>query len=78
MVCHVHFGGLVGYSEEVIISLASSLGMEYGLPSGNSTSSLKSPPSQSVFSLPGMPHSHFFKSRVPVVVLAGLAKKPKG
>lgn len=34
-------------------------------PSGNATSSLNRPPSHSVLSLPGMEHSHFFRSNVP-------------
>ena len=47
------------------------------LPSGNETSSLKSPPSHTVFSFPGTPHSHFFRSMTPFV-RAGFAKNPKG
>lgn len=40
--------------------------------------SLNRPPSQMVFSLPGIPHSHTFRSRVPAAVRAGLAQKPNG
>jgi len=47
-------------------------------PSGNVTSSLNSPPSQIVFSLPGTPHSQALRSRMPWAFLTGLAKKPKG
>lgn len=35
------------------------------LPSGNCMVSLNNPPSQIVFSLPGMPHSQFLRSRTP-------------
>jgi hypothetical protein len=48
------------------------------VPSGNKTSSLNSPPSQTVLSFPGTPHSHLFKSKSPCWVRAGFAKKPKG
>lgn len=48
------------------------------IPSGNRTSNLKRPPSHRVLSFPGIPHSHFFKSNIPVGVRTGLAKKPNG
>ena len=47
-------------------------------PSGKVTSSLKRPPSHKVFSLPGIPHSHLFRSSTPCPVRCGLAKNPKG
>lgn len=62
----LHLGGFVGYSAhrrsvEVLV-----LERRHGrIPSGKMTSSLNRPVSQIVFSLPGMQHSHFFKSRVP-------------
>jgi hypothetical protein len=49
-----------------------------GYSSGNVTSSLKRPPSQIVFSLPGTPQSHFFRSIMPFAPRMGFAKKPKG
>ena len=48
------------------------------LPSGNCTSSLNSPPSQIVLSLPGIAQSHRLRSRVPCGVFIGRATKPKG
>lgn len=48
------------------------------VPSGNANSNLNNPPSHNVLSLPGIPHSHFFKSRMPAGVRTGFAKKPKG
>lgn len=48
------------------------------VPSGKRTSSLKRPPSHRVLSLPGMQHSHFFRSSVPWAVFAGFATNPKG
>lgn len=48
------------------------------LPSGNAMVSLNRPPSQIVLSLPGIPHSQFFRSKTPSFVRAGFAKKPKG
>jgi len=54
------------------------LGGFVGYSSGNATSSLNSPPSQSVLSFPGTPQSHFFKSRTPWGLRMGFAKKPKG
>lgn len=49
-----------------------------GYSSGNVTSSLKSPPSHRVFSLPGIPQSHFFRSIIPFAPRIGFAKKPNG
>jgi hypothetical protein len=49
-----------------------------GYSSGNWTSSLKRPPSHRVFSLPGIEHSHFWRSRPPCEFFAGFATKPKG
>ena len=60
------------------LSLATIFSRMADLPSGKSTSSLNRPPSQSVLSFPGTPHSHFFRSKTPCVVRTGFAKKPKG
>ena len=49
-----------------------------GYSSGKVTSSLKRPPSQMVFSLPGTPQSHFLSSIMPFAPRIGLAKKPNG
>jgi hypothetical protein len=48
------------------------------MPSGKIMSSLNSPPSQIVFSLPGIPQLHFIRSRPPLGDLAGFAKNPNG
>lgn len=66
----LHLGGFVGYSAhrmlvEVLILERSWREVVGGIPSGKMTSSLNRPVSQMVFSLPGIEHSHFFKSRVP-------------
>ena len=49
-----------------------------GYSSGKVTSSLNRPPSQIVFSLPGTPQSHFFRSMTPLAPRIGFAKKPNG
>lgn len=49
-----------------------------GYSSGKVTSSLKRPPSQMVFSLPGTPQSHFLSSIMPFAPRIGFAKKPNG
>lgn len=51
---------------------------EANVPSGNIMVILKVPPSQMVFSFPGMPHSHTLRSMTPWLFLTGLAQKPKG
>ena len=44
-----------------------------GVPSGKTRVTLKSPPSQGVFSFPGTPHSHDLRSRPPNSFFRGLA-----
>lgn len=62
----LHLGGFVGYSAHTRLVEVLILEKCHGrIPSGKMTSSLNRPVSQMVFSLPGMEHSHFFKSRVP-------------
>lgn len=52
--------------------------LEVCVPSGNVTLTLNSPPSHSVFSFPGTPHSHILRSSAPCAFLTGLAKNPNG
>jgi hypothetical protein len=75
------FGGFRG----IFCSLDVSIGL-FGLaklgegdkPSGKIIVNLKRPPSQMVFSFPGMPHSHCLMSRTPWAFRMGLAKNPNG
>ncbi len=82
----LHLGGFVGYSAWGCAVNVSRHGRQWGLPedrghrghrrgipSGNDTTSLNRPPSQMVFSLPGMPHSHDLRSSTPWGVFWGRA-----
>ena len=82
----LHLGGFVGNSFQQIgqldLVLLARLGTVWmgfkHLPSGNVIVILKMPPSQMVFSLPGIPHSHILRSRTPCAFLTGRAQKPNG
>lgn len=73
----LHFGGFVGYSGRANKPQVSSLIFQFiglgKLPSGNCTVSLNWPPSQMVFSFPGIPHSQFLRSRMPSLLRVGRA-----
>ena len=71
----LHLGGFVGYSAwrtSVVIQYAKKE-VDVRIPSGKVTVSLKRPPSQIVFSFPGMPHSQTLRSSTPWAFFCGLA-----
>lgn len=69
----IHFGGLVGYSGENLLAKFYVQSWVCHSPSGKMTLNLNRPPSHKVFSLPGMPHSQFFRSRTPFSLRCGFA-----
>lgn len=82
---NLHFGGLVGYSDSKRKGQPrrrcdgwDGEGGGGWVPSGNCISSLNSPPSQIVLSLPGMAQSQRLRSSAPCAVFTGRATKPKG
>ena len=82
---NLHFGGLVGYSDSKRKGQPrrrcdgwDGEGCGGWVPSGNCISSLNSPPSQIVLSLPGMAQSQRLRSSAPCAVFTGRATKPKG
>lgn len=61
----IHFGGFVGYSATNVSFIRLPGASRKDSPSGKITLNLNRPPSQSVFSLPGIPHSQVLRSRTP-------------